>query len=183
VLSLTVGFCFAVVSTGCVSQKSNLLRNGSFEDATSDSAPAGWNVDGVSPSYRLDTQIASAGKQSLRVEFRDGFNEQGYAGTLQTIDASGLAGKTIRFTADLRRTNNESVVGIWLLVADAVGNKLNYINSYEQPLPNLSQWQTHALTVSLPRAAAKIKLGAAIYEKDGEAWIDNLQLWQIRENE
>jgi hypothetical protein len=176
-IALVSALGLALWIAGCAGQaSSNLLLNGSFENVGASGVPSDWNVDGESPAYRLDNRDASLGKQSLWIEFKDGFNEQGYAGTIQSLDVTAFAGKTLQFSADVRRSNGQSIVGIWLLVADAEGNKLSYVNSYEQPQPSPLQWQKHVLTVKLPSASVKLKLGAAIYDKDGAAWIDNLQL-------
>jgi hypothetical protein len=176
-IALVSSLGLALWITSCASQSgSNLLRNGSFENVSASGVPSDWDVDGESPAYQLDKTNSSSGKQSLWIEFKDGFNEQGYAGTIQSLDVTAFAGKTLQFSADVRRSNGQSIVGIWLLVADAEGNKLSYVNSYEQTQPSPLQWQKHVLTVKLPSASVKLKLGAAIHDKDGAAWIDNLRL-------
>jgi hypothetical protein len=99
-----------------------------------------------------------------------------YAGVLQRVSALNLRAKDIKFSGFVRRSSVQSIVGIWMLVTDNKGTKLAYINSYEQPVTAGNRWSRHVVAMRIPPEAVTIKLGAAIYEKDGVMWADDLRL-------
>jgi hypothetical protein len=138
--------------------------------------PLHWKQDGLALIYALDATRHRSGRQSLHIGFKDGTNDEGYSGTIQRIDATPFAGKRVRLEAYLQRTSEKSKVGVWLLLGDATDKKLLYINSYEQPFEDGVTWTRHKLEVDVPIAAAKLALGAAIYESDGEMWVDDVTL-------
>jgi hypothetical protein len=155
-----------------------LLLNGGFETNERDQPdiPANWNQDGIGPIYKLDTKTVYRGRHSMHIAFKDGMNQEGYAGTIQTIDISRFAGKRLMLSAQLRRTSEKSKVGIWASVVGADKEKLSYQNSYEQPIPSNQRWSKHSLMIDLPKNAATLKVGAAIYENDGEMWVDDIRV-------
>jgi hypothetical protein len=171
----------ALSGTSCATiptSQQNLLANGGFEmrqpnDAT---RPIDWVQDGVGPIYQLDTAQAKRGQRAMHISFKDGMNENGYAGVMQTLDVRALAGKQLIFSAFVRRTSDKSKVGIWAVVSDATKTKLSYQNSYEQAVQYDQKWSRHLLMLDLPPKAQTLKLGMSIYEADGELWIDDAQL-------
>jgi hypothetical protein len=130
----------------------------------------------VGPVYKLDTETVYRGRHSMHIAFKDGMNQEGYAGTIQTIDISRFAGKRLMLSAQLRRTSEKSKVGIWASVVGADKEKLSYQNSYEQPIPSNQRWSKHSLMIDLPKTATTLKVGAAIYENDGEMWVDDIRV-------
>jgi hypothetical protein len=154
------------------------LLNPGFE-ATSSSdptLPSDWDTDGTGPAYAIDTQQAHAGKQSLRVAFKEGLNDKGYSGTFQRLDIGALAGKRVEVSAFLRRSVAPSSVGIWLVLSGADKKRLLYVNSYEQNTGAPGTWAQHKLQVDVPAEATRMMLGAAIHESTGEMWVDDFEL-------
>jgi hypothetical protein len=158
--------------------KQNLLANGGFEtrQPKDQTRPADWVQDGIGPIYKLDAAHAKDGRRAMLISFKDGMNENGYAGLMQTLDVRNFAGKTLMFSAYLRRTSGKSKTGIWALVSDAAKTKLSYQNSYDQTVPTGKIWSRHQLILDLPPTAQTLKLGMSIHEADGEFWIDDAQL-------
>jgi hypothetical protein len=161
----------------------SLLRNGGFEIGQQDQPdiPARWKQDGVGPIYRLDPKTVRRGRHSMHIAFKDGMNKEGYAGTIQTINIRRFAGKRLTLSGQLRRSSEKSIVGIWALVAGANKEKLSYQNSYEQPMRGTQLWSKHNLMIDLPKAATTLKVGAAIYQSDGEMWVDDMRM-AVRNN-
>jgi hypothetical protein len=137
--------------------------------------PAIWEQDGPSDFYQL-VSSSHSGKYSLAISYTDGLGQEGYAGTIQSLNASSLAGKSIEFSAFLKKSSADSKAGIWLLATDKDKKKLLYVNSYDQPIMANSAWKKHRLLVDLPAETAQLKLGAAIYESNGKMWVDDLML-------
>jgi hypothetical protein len=143
------------------------------EDATN--TPKYWRVDGLAPRYELDQSVRRSGGNSLKVRFQSDFNKEGYSGAIQNFDASALAGKRVVLSGYFRRNSVASKVGLWLLAADRSGKKLGYANSYDQPLAT-DGWSAHRIEFDVPPNAGQLKLGVAIYEGDGDMWVDDVQL-------
>jgi hypothetical protein len=158
----------------------NLILNPSFErtDAQQKTLPIHWNIDvanktETSEIVALDNTVRHCGSLAARVRFVEAMN---YSGVIQEMDASKFVGKKLHFSGFLRRSSMQSIVGIWLLVADKNNNKLQYINSYMQPTEATKGWSYHSLSVRIPDGASTLKVGAAIYDKDGIMWVDDLHL-------
>lgn len=175
---LFLSFLLPLFFTGFSPAPTALPPNGGFEVSEQSDArrPLHWKQDGRSPVYALDASRHRSGKQSLHIGFKDGANEEGYSGTMQRLDATPFAGKRLALEAYLQRTSEKSKVGVWLLLGDANGKKLFYANSYEQPFGDHATWTRHTLEVDVPADAVTLALGAAIYESDGEMWVDDVRL-------
>jgi hypothetical protein len=157
---------------------SSLLLNPGFEVTSGADAtlPGDWQTDGTGPAYAIDTQQAHSGQQSLRVAFKDGMGDKGYAGTLQRLEIGALAGQRIEVSAFLRRSATPSRVGIWLVLSGADKKRLLYVNSYAQNTSAPNTWTLHKLQVDVPIEATRMMLGAAIHESTGEMWVDDFEL-------
>jgi hypothetical protein len=158
----------------------NYVLNAGFEqaDATRNTLPSEWEIDVANQTdtleiVRLDRRVRHCGRAAVRINFVEAMN---YSGVIQSIAVSDLAGEMAHFSGFVRRSSAKSIVGIWLLVADSKGNKLAYLNSYEQPVSARRAWSRHSLSIQIPKEAATIKVGTAIYEKDGVMWADDLRL-------
>jgi hypothetical protein len=154
------------------------LPNGGLEirSAPDPARPSAWAVDGVGPIYELDRTVFRSGEASLHIGFRDGANAEGYSGTIQRLDAKPFAGQRIEFTGYVRRSSERSKVGIWVLASGPKLKRRVYVNSYEQTITSDSTWSRHTLTLTVPRGASSIAFGAAIYEYDGEMWVDDMSV-------
>ncbi len=173
-LALSAASCASTAPTN----QANAILNGGFETAsTADPRhPADWNEDGKAPLYELDSATKRAGKNSMRIAFKDGSNKEGYSGVMQRVDVSAYVGKRIALDAFFRRSSPKSQVGIWLSLGGAEGKRLAYINSYEQPIADGSAWSRHHLELDIPPEATRLLLGAAIHESDGDMWVDDVSL-------
>jgi hypothetical protein len=171
-------------SSGWCAQTSKpaLLNNGGFEiiDEANLQHPAIWSIDGIGPVYTLDASVHKKGRYSLRIGFKEGANTEGYSGMIQKISAAPFAGKRIVISAYLRRSSEKSIVGIWALLNAANNKRLEYINSYEQPILNGSKWSIHQLEIEVPAEATSLALGAAIYENNGEMWVDEMSIREVK---
>ncbi|WP_294089284.1 hypothetical protein [Sphingomonas sp.] len=99
-----------------------------------------------------------------------------YAGVIQEIDVVALRGRTISLSGYVRRANPKSTVGVWMLLADENGKRLDYVNSYKMPLAKAGDWGRYETRLALPANAARLKFGAAVFDADGTAWIDDIAL-------
>jgi hypothetical protein len=171
-------------SSACCLQtsKQELPSNGGFEkvDDSNPQHPSIWSIDGIGPIYTLDSSVHKKGKYSLHIGFKEGANVEGYSGTIQKISAAPFAGKRIVIKAYLRRNSEKSIVGIWALLGAVNNKRLEYINSYEQVVLNGSKWSLHQLVIEVPAEATTLALGAAIYESDGEMWVDEMSIREIK---
>lgn len=163
-----------------IPQGFNYLSNPGFErsDPKQAALPDAWDVDVANKTDTLeivkrDQSVHHCGRAAARIRFIEAMN---YSGVIQRLSALDMAGKDAQFSAYVRRSSATSVVGIWLLVADINGNKLTYINSYEQPVRAGSNWTRHVLSLHVSKEAFIVKVGAAIYEKDGTMWVDDMHL-------
>jgi hypothetical protein len=161
----------------------NYISNPGFEsqDSARSGLPSGWDVDVANKTDALeivarDSTIRHCGKVAARIRFNEAMN---YSGVIQRISAADFAGKEVEFSGFIRRSSEKSMVGIWLMATNNKNNKLIYVNSYEQPVNQGLSWTRHALSLRIPKEASFIKIGAAIYEKDGIMWADDLNLSDI----
>jgi hypothetical protein len=182
----SLAFVAAVCGTSAVGQPSpkpldkNYILNSGFEQAEStlNTLPSEWKIDVANKTdtieiVRLDSSVRHCGVAAVRINFTEAMN---YSGVIQSIPVSGLAGKMAHFSGFIRRSSVKSIIGIWLSVADNKGKQLAYINSYKQPLNPGRDWSRHSLSIRIPKEASVIRVGAAIYEKDGTMWADDLRL-------
>jgi hypothetical protein len=163
------------------SATTSVVANGGFEKASTTNPlhPADWDVDGVGPAYALDATVRKVGKHALKIGFKDGANKEGYSGTIQKISATPYAGKRVEVTAYLRKSTDKSIVGIWAMLGGVEKVKLLYKNTYEQPAPKVGEWTQHKLVLDVPQNAVSMALGAAIYESDGEMWVDEFSVREV----
>jgi hypothetical protein len=174
-------FALSVLSTAsATTANKNYVANPGFEraDPTEQALPKDWEIDVAHkiddrPVAWRDRTARRCGAAAARIHFVEAMN---YAGVLQRVSTSGLAGKDVQFSGFVRRSSGESIVGIWMLAADGKDQKLSYINSYGQPAKVGRGWSWHVVTMRIPPEATTIKLGAAIYEQDGTMWADDLRL-------
>jgi hypothetical protein len=181
--AIAIPFAGTLSASAAIAQAPNTaLQNGSFEATASPTTklPAAWAVDGVGPIYMLDDTVTRTGKYALKIGFKDGANKQGYSGTMQRLSATEFAGKRVEFAAYLRRTSDKSKVGVWVSIGDVDKKRLAYLNSYDQPHGGNAQWSLHKLQFDVPAEATSLMLGAAMYESDGEMWVDDITLQVIK---
>jgi hypothetical protein len=172
-----------IVASGCAAPlchaaRQNLVANGGFEIVASDNPahPADWSEDGKAPAYAIDRSVRRSGNQSMRVAFKDGTNDVGYSGVLAQLEPKVLLGQRIVLEGYFRRTSAQSRVGLWLMIADNDGHRLAYVNTYDSAFRILDGWAKQRLEVDVPQNAARLKFGAAIYERDGTMWVDDISL-------
>jgi hypothetical protein len=179
--SIAVTTLFFVAVCNAHATNANALANGGFEKVSSTNAqhPADWNVDGVGPVYALDTSIHMRGKHALKIGFKDGANANGYSGTLQKISATPYAGKRVVVSAYLRKSAEKSIVGVWAMLGGPDKARLLYKNTYEQPASKVGEWTQHKIEFDVPQNAVTFVLGAAIYESDGDMWVDEFSVREV----
>jgi hypothetical protein len=168
------------LTSAAAAQGKAVIPNGNFERPLplDKSRPATWEYDVASKDladgdFALDRAIVKRGKNSVRVAFVEA---QGYAGVIQSLDATRLAGRTIVFSGWIRRSAKSSVAGIWIAINDAQKKRLTYQNSYEVPHDDLNRFDLHRVEIKVPKTAKLLMIGAAIYEKDGTMWADDLRI-------
>jgi hypothetical protein len=176
-LGLLPAAILAASGEGATRQKDlNYVKNGAFEMLDVKTRRLrDWHEDGVAPVYRLDKKQYHGGAQALNIRFQSDFNQEGYSGAIQTIGAAAIAEKHLVLSGFFKRSNEASKVGLWLLVVDAAGKKLLYLNSYDKPI-QATEWSEHRIEFDVPPTAHQIKLGAAIYDSNGDMWVDDVKL-------
>jgi hypothetical protein len=162
------------------SAERNYILNPGFEqaDQVRKTLPNSWSIDVANPvnadeTVLLDNGVRRCGKAAARIRFVEAMN---YSGVIQKIDVSGFKDRKLQFSGFVRKSSPQSIAGIWTLIADNTGKKLAYINSYEQPVNVDEGWSFHSLSIAVPKDASVMSVGAAIYEKDGVMWVDDLRL-------
>jgi hypothetical protein len=159
-----------------------LVRNGTFErrDSANTNAPAEWSVDGPSAIYRLDSLRQHGGRVSMHVGFAPNSNKEEYSGVIQRADVTALRAKRIAFEAYIQRSSPKPTAGIWLVFKTAAGARRGYVNSYKQVTSSTSAWSRHRLVVTVPADAVEVQFGAAIYDAEGEMWVDDISMTVVK---
>jgi hypothetical protein len=154
-----------------------------FEPSRFETGLDGWSYDVADKAQAdpagvtLDATISFRGSKSARVRFR---TAMGYAGIIKKASIDKYAGSTLVLRGTLRKTAPTSVAGLWLATSDKNGKRLEYINSYDAQPFAPGDWHKIAITVKLPCNAAGLIYGAAVYEDDGDLWIDEVKLERRR---
>jgi hypothetical protein len=165
-------------TTAAIASTADLVQNPSFEalaPAADGKAPlpAQWIEDGSAPVAKLVPE-ARTGKQAMFVEYKEGFNKNGYAGLIQGGNAAAIAGKAIKIEAHFRRTGENSKVGFWIAFSDADKKRVLYENTYAQPVALGAEWSKHTLNLTVPATAVRMMYGVSIHNSDGQMWVDDV---------
>lgn len=145
------------------------MRNGGFEVA--DESRAGqardWHLSGGG-TLAIDAAAAHGGRQSLRLEKRDGAD---FVGALQLIDAVPYRGRVVALSGWSRGEGTDGEA-TWWLRADSPGRRTLFNNS---PLHPDTQWTRGRVFLDVPDDAEKLLYGATL-AGHGRLWVDDLEV-------
>ncbi|MEL7498737.1 MAG: hypothetical protein AAFN77_14105 [Planctomycetota bacterium] len=157
----------------------NLLVNGDFE-TVQDDQPANWffvSQQGGSIDMVDDT---ASGQQAVRIDSLQATGQR-FTNLMQTVDASSLQGKTIRFRAHVKteQLKSSTRVQLWLRVdrkPDDDGNPQMgaFDNMQDRPIKS-TQWEPFEIVAKVDDDAQKIVVGIFVIGQ-GIAFLDDATL-------
>lgn len=164
-----------------MAQDLSLLKNGDFEELQPGSSimPQTWRPDRAESGYALTTNDAHDGMNALEIGFDEKVGTAGYAGTIQGIALPDLAGRTLIVSGWLRRTNVESIAGLWLAFFDASGERTDYVNDYDTPWADAANWNRRTIRARVPAGTVRMLVGASISGKTGKLLVDGITMESV----
>lgn len=152
----------------------------SWEDVFRVSAPpAGWGktpTDSLRCQYALDRRVFAVGKASARIACRPDPSARGFAGLTQKVDAQGLRGRTLTFSARLRPRDIERGAFLWIGAEDAQARLIGMTRPEPwQLVTGTGEWRSIEVEGVVPAAAAKVLIGISL-TTSGTVWLDDAQL-------
>ncbi len=153
------------------------LANPGFEsDRTgADGGPEGWysyqHAGETSYLFVLDAAVRHDGTRSMRI---DNVGSQPYGSIAQRVDAAGLGGKTVRFSAWLRTAGADGDGMALFVIAEGAG-VLAHDFMAGREVKGTREWARYAVTLPLPPATTQLRVGATFQGK-GSAWLDDAVL-------
>jgi erythromycin esterase len=142
------------------------FQNLDFEFGQYNDQPVKWATEGSNGRVNLDSIILKTGKKSLHVNVKNG---QIYVYLI--LSPHLIAGKTVAFTADLKRSAGDSVKGNLLLFNPSQSPVLS------NDIPNNNNWNTMTHQAVFPKQydSDRMLLGFSI-QGSGNVWIDNVNI-------
>jgi hypothetical protein len=174
---LVAATAFFVLATSLPAKQSEpRLLNVRFAtpDRINPTVPAIWERDRAPGEYRLVKGKDGAGRSALRLFYDHTSDPEGYAGVLQRVSLTPASHNTMTARGWLKKDNAASLAGLWVSFADAQGKKLAYHNDYGLPWKKPIGWNRRALSVAVPPNAARVTIGASIFEASGTLLISEL---------
>jgi hypothetical protein len=158
------------------------LANPGFESGASGAtgAPEGWlagqHAGAVSYTFTLDAESSRTGQRSLRI---DNVGPEPYGTVDQSIDASPLRGKTLRFSAWLRTrdvTGNRFGNGAGLRLQTMRGG---YVVEQAQmrgdAVAGTTDWARYEVRLRVADTTEQIDVGVHLFGP-GTVWVDDAAL-------
>ena len=142
------------------------FQNLDFEFGQYNNQPVKWAIEGSNGHVNLDSIILKTGKKSLHVNVKNG---EIYVYLI--LSPHLIAGKTVVFTADLKRSAGDSVKGNLLLFNP------NQSPVLSNDIPNNNNWNTITHQAVFPKQydSDRMLLGFSI-QGSGNIWIDNVNI-------
>jgi hypothetical protein len=140
--------------------------------------PRGFFTGGNGYGVQLDSTVAYAGKQSLRMKY--GAASVVYSnpllspeGAVVELSAPDARGKRLRFSGYIK---TKDVTGYADLVCSIAGQRyVSAVRGLAVKAEGTTDWARYELTVDVPRNANRIELDALI-NGTGTAWFDSLEV-------
>ncbi|MDF7826599.1 toll/interleukin-1 receptor domain-containing protein [Pontiellaceae bacterium B12227] len=152
-----------------------------FDGPVVDGMPNGWfnsegHVSYVSTRYDFRVDRREDGVPGSYAAMGLNHATEGEFGSLmQRIDARHLAGKAMRFEADLRGVNLAGWAGLWLRADGEQESDLLFDNMHNRSIRGTTQWTRYCLTVSLPPETVWLNYGLVL-SGAGQLWADDCRL-------
>lgn len=152
-----------------------------FDGPVVDGMPNGWfnsegHVSGVSTRYGVRVVRRDDGVPGSCVVVGLSHAAKGEFGSLmQRVATRDLAGKEIRYEADLRGVNIAGWAGLWLRADGDDTPNLLFDNMHNRPIQGTTHWARFRLTVSLPRETVWLNYGLVL-SGAGQLWADDCRL-------
>lgn len=157
------------------------IANAGFEiiDESSKTRLASWRTAGDGAIVNADESVKYAGKQSVRIERKEGTQ---FGGVLQTMDAMPWRGKLVILQARLKvRQAGNGATGVWLRADPAQEGVNNFAYSYDTPLTGDSEWVIRRAFLDVSKDAKTLTYGAII-SSNGTLWADDFKLDELDSN-
>src|SRR5262249_53776483 len=78
---------------------------------------------------------------------------------MQRVPAAHLAGRRIRFSAEVRSQDLDGWAGLWMRSDDEDGRSMTFDNMHDRPIKNIESWTRFVLEMDLPAAARWLNFG------------------------
>jgi len=142
-------------------------------------APIGWGLTGANPeSYTaaLDPQGGFAGTASAVLASKDP-SSPGFGALAQCIKPDDVAGKRVRYTAQVRTRSVSEWAGLWFRVDGSDGQMLAFDNMQgpDRRIHGDTQWQRYSIVADIARDAHEICFGALL-TGGGRVWVDAIAM-------
>lgn len=142
--------------------------------------PEGWtaiqHAGPLSYTFKLDADVRHDGASSLRI---DNVGPEPFGAVFQFLPATGLAGKTLKLSAQLRtRDVKGSGTGggaVLTLQAMQGGATIAYNHMRDAPVAGTTDWKRYEIALAIPRAATRVEVGATLHGP-GTLWLDDVEL-------
>lgn len=157
------------------------IANAGFEniDESSKTRLSGWRTAGDGAIVNVDDSVKYEGRQSVRIERKDGTQ---FGGVSQTTDATPWRGKLVVLQARLKvRQARDGATGVWLLADPKQEGVNNFAHSYDTPLTGDSEWVIRRAFLDVSKDAKTLTYGAVI-SANGTLWADDFQLYEMGSN-
>ena len=160
-----------VVEPPAVAAPTNL----DFSARGADGAPIGWFdshgfVDGVSTDYEFTVVARPRGDGScVRVQYPEA-ERWAFGSMMQRCPAAPYAGRTVRFTCQLRARAVDRWTGMWVRIDRADGRALFFDNMHDRALRGTVDWTACAIECAVPADAAWLNYGVVLGGA-GTAWV------------
>jgi hypothetical protein len=142
--------------------------------------PDGWfdsfgHVPGVSLSYQCRVVPRPETNGSCLVLQKQGAHETEFGSVMQRCLARRLAGKTVRFQAELRSQDVLRWAGLWLRADGEKRADLYFDNMHRRPIRGTTDWTTYRIDAQLPTLTWWLNYGVVLFG-DGHLWVDDCRL-------
>lgn len=148
-----------------------------FDGPVAAGLPYGWfdsmvYVSGVSLAYEIT--VEPRGQGACARMLRRGGHAHEFGSLMQRFPAEYLAGRKVRFAADLRTEDLADSVGLWMR-ADGEERTLFFDNMSDHPIRGTTPWSRHAIETTLPAGVQWLNVGV-LMNGDGIVWVDDAAL-------
>ncbi len=172
--SAPVGALLTFVLCAQAARAQGAIANAGFEEGVLGGTPFGWSSG--FPSYDVELVDAGphGGARAVRIVGRKPVAGE-FGNVMQSIDATPLRGKRIRFSGWVRaEPMGMGRAQLWLRVDRADGKRGFFDNMQDRPI-TAPEWRRYAIVGDVAADAQRIALGMML-NGQGRAWLDDVTL-------
>lgn len=154
------------------------ITNPDFEEPheASPPMPRGWRLVGDGGAVSLDAAYSHGGRQSLRLEKKEGAE---FTGVGQAIDALPWRGKVVHLTAWFRAEGLRGGSGTLWSRTDGAGRRaLDFASARFDPSTGSADWTARHVFLSIDASADQLHFGATLSGR-GTLWFDSVTITEL----